>query len=175
MPTAMGRSKRPPSLGKSAGDKFTVMRPAGKSNPAVSSAERTRSLLSRTTASGSPTMAKAGNPGPKCTSTRTSGAESPAGARLRTVLTRFSTPPPGRRLGRRKIRFDVLQPLLHGGERRLRSRQQCRLHIELLPVHQIELRQLGLQDRLEIALQVPAEAAHRRGYRLRQAPCELIQ
>src|SRR5882762_5658286 len=46
MPTAMGRSKRPPSFGKSAGDKLTVMRPGGKLYPAVNSAERTRSLLS---------------------------------------------------------------------------------------------------------------------------------
>ena len=65
-----------------------MIRPEGNSNPLLSSAERTRSLLSRTTASGSPTMAKAGNPGPKCTSTRTCGAASPKGARLKTVLMR---------------------------------------------------------------------------------------
>jgi hypothetical protein len=41
---AIGRSKRPPSLSKSAGDKLTVIRPAGNSNPALSSAERKRSL-----------------------------------------------------------------------------------------------------------------------------------
>jgi hypothetical protein len=50
----MGRSKRPPSFGKSAGARLTVMCPAGSSNPQLASAARTRSLLSFTTVSGQP-------------------------------------------------------------------------------------------------------------------------
>ncbi len=50
----MGRSKRPPSLGRSAGARFTVMRPAGNSKSQCASAARTRSLLSRTTGAGKP-------------------------------------------------------------------------------------------------------------------------
>ena len=56
----MGRSKRPLSLGRSAGARLTVMRRAGNSNCAFCSAARTRSLLSFTSASGRPTMVKAG-------------------------------------------------------------------------------------------------------------------
>jgi len=74
-------------LGKSAGDRLTVIRPLGNSRPELIRAERTLSLLSRTTASGRPTMANAGMPGPKWTSTRTRGAANPNGARLNTVLT----------------------------------------------------------------------------------------
>src|ERR1700704_2352283 len=108
MPTAMGRAKRPPSFGKSAGDRLTVMRPGGKLNPVVNNAERTRSLLSRTAVSGSPTMKKAGRP---------------AGARLRTVLTGLKSIADvrqrGSRLLRRKFRFEFLQPRFERGEQRL--------------------------------------------------------
>src|ERR1700676_1801463 len=136
MPTAIGRAKRPPSFGKSAGDKLTVMRPGGKLNPAVNNAERTRSLLSRTAVSGSPTMKKAGSPGPKCTSTRTNGAERPAGARLRTVLTGLKSIADVRqsdsRLLGRKFRFEFLQPRFQRGQRRLRPRQKGRLNVEFV-------------------------------------------
>src|SRR6266481_5888172 len=136
MPTAIGRSKRPPSFGKSAGDRLTVMRPGGKLNPVVNNAERTRSLLSRTAVSGSPTMKKAGRPEPKCTSTRTNGADRPAGARLRTVLTGLKSIADvrqrGSRLMRRKFRFEFLQPRFERGEQRLRPCQESRLHVEFL-------------------------------------------
>src|SRR5260221_11594350 len=176
MPTAMGRSKRPPSLGKSAGDKLTVMRPVGKSKPVVSSAERTRSLLSRTTASGRPTMANVGSPDPKWTSTRTRGAASPKGARLKAVLTSSGVPTciaaitsllrPEvfaaccARLLRREPALDLLQTRFHGGQLGLGSFQNGGLYIELLPADQIEFAQLGLQHGLEIALQIAAEGSH---------------
>ena len=44
---------------------------------------RTRSRLSRTSVSASPTMAKAGRPFAKCVSTATGGASMPVSARLR--------------------------------------------------------------------------------------------
>ena len=47
-------------------------------------AERTLSLLSRTAASGKPTMVTAGNPCDKCTSTITLGALSPTTERVYT-------------------------------------------------------------------------------------------
>src|SRR4029450_10114527 len=84
----MGRSNRPPSLGRSAGARLTVIRPAGNSKWAVASAERTRSLLSLTTASGKPTMERLGSPAPRCTSTDTCGASIPYCARLRTVASK---------------------------------------------------------------------------------------
>src|SRR5438105_6040730 len=55
IPSAMGRSNRPPSLGRSAGARFTVIRPAGNSKRELRSAARTRSLLSFTTVAGRPT------------------------------------------------------------------------------------------------------------------------
>ena len=78
---AIGKSKRPLSFGKSAGARLTVMRRAGKSKRALSSAARTRSLLSFTSASGKPTMVKFGKPLARWTSTVTSGASIPVSAR----------------------------------------------------------------------------------------------
>jgi hypothetical protein len=60
----MGRSKRAPSLGRSAGERLTVTRPAGQSNAEVGRADQMRSRLSLTALSGSPTREKAGRPGP---------------------------------------------------------------------------------------------------------------
>lgn len=61
MPSAMGKSNRPESLGKSAGARFTVMRLlAGNSSPAFWMAERTRSRASLTSVSASPTSVKLG-------------------------------------------------------------------------------------------------------------------
>ncbi len=68
MPTAIARSKRPPSFGRSAGARLTVTRPAGKSKPQLESAARTRSLLSLTAVSSSPTTENEGSPGPTSTS-----------------------------------------------------------------------------------------------------------
>ena len=62
IPTAIGRSYRLPSLGSSAGARLTVMRRLGNSNRELMIALRTRSLLSRTVASGRPTIANLGSP-----------------------------------------------------------------------------------------------------------------
>ncbi|MDR8960418.1 hypothetical protein FEP79_02786 [Burkholderia multivorans] len=85
MPSAIGRSKRPDSFGRSAGARLTVMRRTGNSNPQFCSAARTRSRLSRTSRSGRPTIENDGNPLARWTSTVTSGARPAAGARLRTT------------------------------------------------------------------------------------------
>ncbi|CAG2318610.1 hypothetical protein BCCR75501_02939 [Burkholderia sola] len=85
MPSAIGRSKRPDSFGRSAGARLTVIRRTGNSNPQFCSAARTRSRLSRTSRSGSPTIENDGNPLARWTSTVTSGARPEAGARLRTT------------------------------------------------------------------------------------------
>jgi len=82
MPSAIGKSKRPDSLGKSAGAKLTVMRLAGNSNLAFCRAALTLSLDSLTSVSGKPTIVKEGKPFARCTSTVTSGASMPDRARL---------------------------------------------------------------------------------------------
>ena len=83
MPNAMGRSKRPESLGRSAGARLTVMRLlVGNSSPAFCRADRTRSRASFTSTSAKPTSVKLGNPLARCTSTVTAGACRPTNARL---------------------------------------------------------------------------------------------
>lgn len=83
MPSAIGRSKRPESLGRSAGARLTVMRLLlGNSSPALAIAERTRSRASFTSVSTSPTNVKLGSPLARCTSTCTGRASSPISARL---------------------------------------------------------------------------------------------
>ena len=82
MPSAIGRSKRPPSLGRSAGARFTVTRRCGYSNCALRIAERTRSRASFTAASGKPTIDVPGKPPDRWTSQETSGAETPVCARV---------------------------------------------------------------------------------------------
>ena len=77
MPMAMAKSKRPPSLGKSAGAKLTVIRFAGNSKPELIKALRTLSFASLTDASGNPTKLKQGRPLDKCTSTVIRGASMP--------------------------------------------------------------------------------------------------
>ena len=59
-----------PALRTSAGARFTVMRCGGNSKPELRIAARTRSRLSRTLASGRPTIAKTGRPNETSTSTR---------------------------------------------------------------------------------------------------------
>ena len=87
MPSAMGRSKRPESLGKSAGARLTVMRwLCGNCRPLLSKALRTRSRASFTSTSARPTSVKAGRPLAKCASTATAGAASPIRARPCTRL-----------------------------------------------------------------------------------------
>ena len=83
MPSAIGRSKRPESLGRSAGARLTVMRLLpGNSSPAFWIAERTRSRASLTSVSASPTSVKLGRPLARCTSTCTGRACSPTKVRL---------------------------------------------------------------------------------------------
>ena len=55
---AMGRSKCEPSLGKSAGDRFTMIRLEGKAMAIAFSAAFTRSRASDTALSGNPTTPK---------------------------------------------------------------------------------------------------------------------
>lgn len=76
----MGRSKCDPSLGRSAGERLTVMRLAGRAMAIPVSAARTLSRASDTALSGRPTMAKAGIPGVTvhCTSTRRASTPSKA-------------------------------------------------------------------------------------------------
>src|SRR3989344_8668174 len=61
-PNAIGKSKLGPSLGKSAGARFTVILLAGKSAPEFFKADLTRSFASSTALSGKPTMVKEGSP-----------------------------------------------------------------------------------------------------------------
>ena len=86
MPSAIGRSKRPDSLGRSAGARLTVMRLlCGKGKPLCGSAARTRSRDSLTSVSASPTSVKLGRPLARCTSTVTAWACSASSARLWTT------------------------------------------------------------------------------------------
>ena len=83
MPRAIGRSKRPESLGRSAGARLTVIfLLLGNCSPAFSKAERTRSRASFTSTSANPTSVKLGRPLARCTSTVTGGAANPSKARL---------------------------------------------------------------------------------------------
>ena len=85
IPSAIGRSKRPPSLGKSAGARLTVTRRDGYSSCAFWIATRTRSRASFTAVSGRPTIDVPGKPPDRCTSTVTGGAATPSCARLWTM------------------------------------------------------------------------------------------
>src|SRR5688572_20605326 len=80
MPSAMARSKPVPSLRRSAGARFTVIRRSGNSNPLFRIAARTRSRASRTAVSGRPTMSKPGSPLATSTSTDTSSVSRPHSA-----------------------------------------------------------------------------------------------
>src|SRR3990167_1285822 len=83
MPKAISRSKRPESLGRSAGARFTViLLLAGNSSPVFWIAERTRSRASFTSVSANPTSVKLGKPLARCTSTQTGRACRPNKARL---------------------------------------------------------------------------------------------
>ena len=83
-PSAIGRSNEEPALRMSAGARLTVMRSIGNSNPELRIALRTRSRLSRTLASGRPTMLNAGRPNDTSTSTCTGQASIPNTAAVRT-------------------------------------------------------------------------------------------
>ena len=81
--SAIGRSKLLPALRRSAGARFTVMRCGGNSRPALRIALRTRSRLSRTLASGRPTIVNSGRPKLTSASTRTSSADTPTSAAVK--------------------------------------------------------------------------------------------
>ena len=72
IPSAMGRSKLGPSFLMSAGARLTVVRAIGGRKPELTSAVQTRSELSLTAASGSPTTTTLGSPCPESTSISTS-------------------------------------------------------------------------------------------------------
>ena len=78
--SAIGRSKWLPSLGRSAGDRLTVMRRDGMAMAIDDSAVRTRSRASDTALSGRPTIAKAGMPGVTAHCTSTVRASTPSKA-----------------------------------------------------------------------------------------------
>ena len=82
IPIKMARSCMVPLFFTSAGAKFTVMRLAGSTTEMEFSAERMRSRLSRTDASGSPTISKCGCPRQISTSTSTENAFNPNSPRL---------------------------------------------------------------------------------------------
>jgi len=76
-PMAIGRSYDVPRLGTLAGARLTVTRCAGNLKPELRIALRTRSRLSRTLGSGSPTMLKAGRPNDTSTSTSIKDTSTP--------------------------------------------------------------------------------------------------
>ena len=155
MPSAIGRSKRLESLGSSAGARLTVMRRAGNSKCAWFSAARTRSRASRTSVSGSPTMWNAGRPGPRCTSTVTSGASIPASARLATRRDRHRIPPQGGTLQLLvAFTFELGDARFELGELLLRALEQLLLHLEVLAQHQVEAREPRGEQRLQVLLDV---------------------
>ena len=78
--SAIGRSKCEPSLGRSAGDRLTVIFFAGSARFSVESAARTRSRASLTALSGRPTMEKPGIPAVSAHCTSTSRASTPSNA-----------------------------------------------------------------------------------------------
>src|SRR5206468_12550755 len=145
MPRAIGRSNRPDSLGRSAGARLTVTLRDGNSNWAFCSAARTRSRLSLTSVSGSPTRLNAGNPPARCTSTATGGASNPESARLCRTATgityrreldpRTAAPvPPSALLGARPrfACFELGDPRLQRLELFPRAQQDLRLKLEFL-------------------------------------------
>ena len=76
----MGRSKCEPSLGRSAGERLTVMRRMGSAMDRAESAARTRSRASDTALSGRPTTPKFGMPGARAHCTSTIRASTPSKA-----------------------------------------------------------------------------------------------
>src|SRR6476646_9799580 len=77
MPSAIGKSNAAPIFRRSAGARLTVTRFGGNGKPELRIAVRTRSRLSRTVASGKPTIVTPGKPGETSTSTDTGTASTP--------------------------------------------------------------------------------------------------
>ena len=92
MTRAMGRSKAAPSFFTSAGARLTVIRWGGKEYPELRMAAFTRSLLSLTALSGSPTTEKEGSARAMSTSTSTRYASTPKTA-PETILDSTASPP----------------------------------------------------------------------------------
>ena len=80
----MLNSSPDPSFFHPAGARLTVIFLGGKEKPVFLSAARMRSLLSRTVASGSPTMENCGSPPPISTSTSIKWASKPSNPALKT-------------------------------------------------------------------------------------------
>src|SRR5438874_2238090 len=185
MPRAIGRSKRLESLGSSAGARFTVMRRAGNSKCAWLSAARTRSRASRTSASGSPTIWKAGRPGPRCTSTVTSGACTPESARLATVATDIGSPSPQGEQRRRapgvyrgslpvRAALEVGNPCFERGELRLGLLEELPLYFEILAHHEVHAAEPVRKQRPQVLLEIRCRGvAQRLVYALTQVVEEM--
>lgn len=91
MPTAMARSSPAPSFLMLAGARLTVIFLTGNWKPLFLRAARTRSRLSRTVASGNPTMENCGNPDERSTSTSTRWASMPTIAALNTLASTITS------------------------------------------------------------------------------------
>src|SRR5690606_187908 len=179
IPRAMARSKRPPSLGRSAGARFTVIARAGNSNCELRIAARTRSFASRTAVAGSPTIDIRGRPPASCTSTCTAGALTPARARPCTSARVMAVRSAGRiavatsaagRLPGFQARERALQRLdLLAGLPQHRA-----LDLELLAGHQVQPRQARLEDRLEVLLQCVAALAQSGRHQAAEAAGEVV-
>jgi hypothetical protein len=74
-----------------------------------------------------------------------------------------------------ELRFDILQALFELRERGLRTPKERGLHVELGTAHQIELRELRLQDSLEVRLQVLRKIAHSRGHGVSEPAGKIIE
>src|SRR5499427_7147591 len=148
MPSAIGRSKRPLSFGSSAGARLTVMRRAGNSKRELTSAARTLSRLSFTSVSGRPTIVNEGRPLARCTSTVTSGALSPASARL------WSTASDTADLLLPEPRLEFDDAPLQLGELFACARERLGLHLELLARRQVEPGERRGEQRAEVLLDI---------------------
>ena len=78
-PIATGKSSTDETLAVPVGVTEIVIRRVGHRHPALMTAARTRSRISRQGASGTPTTVKLGSPALTCTSTRTGWADTPIG------------------------------------------------------------------------------------------------
>src|SRR5690606_9959144 len=118
------------------------IRRAGNSNCAHWIAARTRSLASRTAASGRPTIDIDGSPPPRWTSILTGGAPTPARARPCTSASPMAAASVGRHAGYRAgPRLAGLEVGHHGLQLLqllARAQQHRALHLELLAGHQVE-------------------------------------
>src|SRR5690606_15373072 len=160
-PRAMARSKRPPSLGRSAGARLRVMRRAGKSKPEFWIALRTRSLLSLTAVSGRPTRVMPGRPLARCASTLTAGASTPTWARLWTMArdmdhSLIACPPMGLFGGWGVLGFKLRQSRFECFQAGAGACQHGHLTVEFLAADQVQFAEGALQQGLELGLEFAA-------------------